>query len=82
MSIRTGLHGTARGRRALPGGARTDDSTVGKRSKAIRTAAKRPVRASLSAAALVVDWATLAALGAATVALVVTTWRPPRRDKS
>jgi hypothetical protein len=40
------------------------------------------VRASLSAVALVVDWATLAALSAATVALVVTTWRPRRRDKS
>jgi hypothetical protein len=39
------------------------------------------VRASLSTAALVVDWATLAALGAATLALVVTTWRP-RRGKS
>lgn len=55
---------------------------MGKRSKAIATAAKRPLRASLSTAALVVDWATLAALGAATVALVVTTWRPRRRDKS
>jgi hypothetical protein len=55
---------------------------VGKRSKAIATAAKRPLRASLSTAALVVDWATRAALGAATVALVVTTWRPRRRDKS
>jgi hypothetical protein len=36
----------------------------------------------MSAAALVVDWATLAALGAATVALVVTTWRPRRGKKS
>ncbi len=40
------------------------------------------MRASLSAAALVVDWATLAALGAATVALVVTTWRPRRGKNS
>jgi hypothetical protein len=56
--------------------------TVGKRSKAITTAAKRPLRASLSAAALIVDWATLAALGAATVALIVATRLPPRRDGS
>jgi len=34
------------------------------------------VRASASTAALVVDWATLAALGAATLALMVATWRP------
>ena len=39
------------------------------------------MRASLSAAALVVDWATLAALGAATVALVIAT-RLPRRGKN
>jgi hypothetical protein len=36
------------------------------------------VRASASTAALVVDWATLAALGAATLALMVATWRPRR----
>lgn len=54
---------------------------MGKRSKAIATVAKRPLRASLSTAALVVDWATLAALGVATVALVVSTWRPRGRDK-
>ena len=51
---------------------------MGKRSEAISRTAKRPVRASLSAAALVVDWATLVALGAATVALVIAT-RLPRR---
>jgi len=34
------------------------------------------VRVSASTAALVVDWATLAALGAATLALMVATWRP------
>ncbi|WP_279389376.1 hypothetical protein [Caulobacter sp. BK020] len=34
------------------------------------------MHASLSTAALVLDWATLAALGAATLALMVTTWRP------
>ena len=54
---------------------------MGKRS-AIAKAAKRPVRASLSAAALVVDWATLVALGAATVALVVATRLPRRRKPS
>jgi hypothetical protein len=46
------------------------------------TAAKRPVRASLSTAALIVDWATLAALGAATVALMVATWRPRGQKRS
>jgi len=55
---------------------------VGKRSKAMATAAKRPVRASVSTAALIVDWATLAALGAATVALMVATWRPPSGKRS
>ena len=55
---------------------------MGKRSKAIEEAATRPVRASLSTLALVVDWATLAALGAATLALVVTTWRPRRPKDS
>jgi hypothetical protein len=54
---------------------------VGKRSAAIAAAAEGPVRASLSAAALVLDWATLAALGAATLALIVAT-RLPRRDKN
>jgi hypothetical protein len=61
---------------------RTEETTLGKRSAAIATAAKRPLRASLSAAALVVDWATLAALGAATVALLVATRLPRRRKPS
>jgi len=74
--------GTAGGRCALLRRARTGKTSVGKRARAIATAAKQPVRASLSTVALVVDWATLAALGAATVALMVATWRPRRGKMS
>jgi hypothetical protein len=44
--------------------------------------AKRPARAPLATAALILDWATLAVLGAATIALAISTRLPARRSKA
>jgi len=46
------------------------------------TKARRPLRAPLAAVGLALDWATLALLGVATVALAVSTRLPSRRDQS